>query len=81
MISLATFFIFDESEALTPAPFLNLGMVWSAAYLLIIWTMYSRMAQGPRDEAVGKSKNEMDMTSLGFLSFDDIAGQVTSSFV
>lgn len=51
------------------------GIIWSAIYLYILWQMLSRM-QGPRDENVGKSRDQMGLESYGTLSFDDIAGQV-----
>lgn len=52
------------------------GVVWSAAYLYFIWMMFSRL-QGPKDENIGKSREQMALDSYGSLSFDDVAGQVT----
>ena len=44
-------------------------------YLYFIWTMFSRM-QGPKDENIGKSREQMSLDSYGSLTFDDVAGQV-----
>jgi cell division protease FtsH len=51
-----------------------LGLIWGAVYLYVLWQMVARM-QGPRDENVGKSRDQMGLGSYGELSFDDIAGQ------
>lgn len=50
-----------------------LGLIWSGAYLFILWNIYSKAMQGPRDENVGVSKDKLKLDRK--LSFDDIAGQ------
>lgn len=51
-----------------------LGLLWSAAYLYILYRMLTQL-QGPRDENVGKSREDMNLGNYAGLSFDEVAGQ------
>jgi ATP-dependent Zn protease len=48
-----------------------LGLVWTFVYGLFLWTVTSRMMQGPQDEGAGRRRDQM----VGSLSFADVAGQ------
>jgi len=57
----------------SPQPQVNvLGLVWTLVYGLFLWTVTSRMMQGPQDEGAGRRR---DQTNFGSLSFADVAGQ------
>jgi len=57
----------------SPQPQVNvLGLVWTCVYGLFLWTVTSRMMQGPQDEGAGRRR---DQTNFGSLSFADVAGQ------
>lgn len=58
--------------ACAPAQVNVLGLVWTFVYGVFLWTVTSRMLQGPQDEGAGRRR---DKTNFGSLSFADVAGQ------
>lgn len=60
-----------------PSPKNVIGIVSSVIYLGMMFRLFKAM-QGPRDEAVGKTRDKMNLSSYGNLSFDDVAGQNTA---
>lgn len=45
--------------AAPPAPVNVLGLLWTCAYGFFLWTVTSRMMQGPQDEGAGKRKDQV----------------------
>ncbi len=63
----------DFAAATTPTNIL--GILWTCAYGYFLWTITTRMMQGPQDDGAGKRKDGKVLNKLGRLSFDDVAGQ------
>ena len=63
----------DFAAASTPTNIL--GILWTCAYGYFLWSITTRMMQGPQDDGAGKRKDGKVLNKLGRLSFDDVAGQ------
>ncbi len=61
--------------AAAAAPTNILGILWTCAYGYFLWTITTRMMQGPQDDGAGKRKDGKMLNKLGALSFEDVAGQ------
>lgn len=63
----------DFAAASTPTNIL--GILWTCAYGYFLWSITTRMMQGPQDDGAGKRKDGKVLNKLGRLSFEDVAGQ------
>lgn len=54
--------------AAPPAPVNVLGLLWTCVYGFFLWTVTSRMMQGPQDEGAGKRKDQVRASWQGQFS-------------
>eukprot|EP00595_Chromulina_sp_UTEXLB2642_P000987 CAMPEP_0196764426 /NCGR_PEP_ID=MMETSP1095-20130614/6096_1 /TAXON_ID=96789 ORGANISM="Chromulina nebulosa, Strain UTEXLB2642" /NCGR_SAMPLE_ID=MMETSP1095 /ASSEMBLY_ACC=CAM_ASM_000446 /LENGTH=381 /DNA_ID=CAMNT_0042119961 /DNA_START=374 /DNA_END=1519 /DNA_ORIENTATION=+ len=73
--SLVSLFLQSGLDFSAASPPVNVfEALWNVCYVCFLIFLYRRM-QGPKDETIGKSRDQMGLESFGSLSFEDVAGQ------